>query len=95
MQVTQLIRSLTITDADANIEYPFDPAGLNLGAGSRFPALDDPAVVLADDATWMQDDEIILGIEWNGEARAYPVRMAFYHHVVNDSINGSPVLVTY
>ena len=41
------------------------------------------------------DEELILGVEWAGEVRAYPVRMLRYHHVVNDTVGGEPLLVTY
>lgn len=38
---------------------------------------------------------LILGIENNGEARAYPIQYLGYHHQVMDSIAGKPVLITY
>jgi hypothetical protein len=41
------------------------------------------------------EDSIVLGIERNGEAKAYPIRFLVYHHQVRDSIGGRPVIVTY
>jgi hypothetical protein len=41
------------------------------------------------------DDSIVLGIEHNGEARAYPIRFLVYHHQVQDTVGGRPVIVTY
>lgn len=38
---------------------------------------------------------LVVGIEINGEARAYPVRFIGYHHQVRDVIGGTPVMVTY
>ena len=73
----------------------FDPDKLLSGAGGSFVALDNPNFVSVAEATWMQADEVILGLEYEGEARAYPVRMLRYHHIVNDEINGWPVLVTF
>jgi len=40
-------------------------------------------------------DRLIIGIENNGEARAYPIQFLGYHHQVRDSIGGIPVMVTY
>ena len=41
------------------------------------------------------EDSIVIGIERNGEARAYPIRFLVYHHQVQDSVGGRPVIVTY
>jgi hypothetical protein len=38
---------------------------------------------------------LIVGIENNGEAKAYPVNYIGYHHKVQDNVGGMPVLVTY
>lgn len=40
-------------------------------------------------------DRLVVGIELNGEARAYPLPFIGYHHHVRDSIAGREVLVTY
>lgn len=38
---------------------------------------------------------VVIALEHNGEARAYPVRFLAYHHQVSDTVGGMPVLVTY
>jgi hypothetical protein len=40
-------------------------------------------------------DRIIIGVEYNGEAKAYPIQFLGYHHQVRDTIGGKPVMVTY
>jgi hypothetical protein len=40
-------------------------------------------------------DGLVVGIEVNGEARAYPLRLIGYHHQVRDTVGGTEVLVTY
>lgn len=40
-------------------------------------------------------ENLVIGIENNGEARAYPLNFIGYHHKVQDSVGGKPVLVTY
>ena len=34
-------------------------------------------------------------IEVNGTARAYPIRGMSYHHIVNDTVAGVPIVATY
>lgn len=38
---------------------------------------------------------LVLGIEYGGEAKAYPIQFLGYHHQVRDSIGGKAVLVSY
>ncbi len=40
-------------------------------------------------------DQIIIGIEFNGEAKAYPLEFLAYHHQVRDIVGGKEVMVTY
>lgn len=40
-------------------------------------------------------DRLVVGVEVDGEARAYPLQFIGYHHQVRDSIGGREVLVTY
>src|SRR5712675_592620 len=39
--------------------------------------------------------QLIIGVEQNGEAKAYPIEIIGYHHQVQDTIGGNPVLITY
>ena len=38
-----------------------------------FVPLDNPKLLSIEEATYLPDDDLILGLEWGGEARAYPV----------------------
>ena len=58
-------------------------------------SLEYPAFVAADDADFLKAKDRVLGIEMNGAARAYPVRILNYHEIVNDAFGGSAVAVTY
>jgi hypothetical protein len=51
--------------------------------------------VSADDAAFLKDKDRVLGIELNGVARAYPIRILNYHEIVNDAFGGHAVVVTY
>jgi hypothetical protein len=55
-----------------------------------FPPLDDPRVVPASEASWLQPDTLVLGAVQGGEARAYPLFIMQFHHVANDTLGGKP-----
>ena len=40
-------------------------------------------------------DKLVLGVEINGKAKAYPLQFIGYHHQVRDEVDGIPVLITY
>lgn len=51
---------------------------------------------LKDAASGKADSSrLVLGIEYKGMARAYPIQFLGYHHQVFDTIAGKPVIVTY
>jgi len=43
----------------------------------------------------VDSNRLVIGIDINGESKAYPVRFLGYHHQVQDIVGGKPVLVTY
>jgi hypothetical protein len=40
-------------------------------------------------------NKLIIGIDINGQARAYPIQIIGYHHQIKDTVGGVPVMVTY
>jgi hypothetical protein len=59
-----------------------------------FHRIDEPAVIAAADAK-LDNDDMVLAIQVDGVARAYPVRMMAYHHVANDLLGRVPIVSTY
>ena len=57
--------------------------------------LDNPSFLNVQEASHLRDSDLVLGLEWEGEARAYPISMVYFHHIVNDTIAGKPFLITY
>jgi Protein of unknown function (DUF3179) len=43
----------------------------------------------------MDSDKLVIGIEINGQARAYPIQIIGYHHQVRDTVGNTPVMITY
>ncbi|MEE8474527.1 MAG: DUF3179 domain-containing protein [Myxococcota bacterium] len=63
-------------------------------ARDGIPALTDPKVLPAEDAPWSDGDRVI-GVVRNGRARAYPIAILNWHELVNDSLGGKPILVSF
>jgi hypothetical protein len=60
-----------------------------------FKPLPNPEYSRAAEATGVADSDIVMAVEINGEAVAYPIREMGYHHVVEDVVGGVPVAATY
>ena len=52
------------------------------------PPLRQPAMLTAAEASYLEDDNIVFGIEINGDARAYPKRILAWHEMFVDEIGG-------
>jgi len=60
------------------------------------PSIDNPKFEPAQDRKdWLAPTEPVIGLEINGDARAYPLRVLTWHEIVNDTVGGQPVAVTY
>jgi Protein of unknown function (DUF3179) len=59
------------------------------------PALTNPKHVAAADATYLDANELVFGIEIGGDARAWPLRILDWHEMLNDVVGGVPVTLAY
>ena len=59
------------------------------------PPLDHPEHLLAADADYLNDTDIVFGIVVNGEARAYPKRILAWHEMAHDRIGGVELTIIY
>ncbi len=60
------------------------------------PAIDDPVFLTAEEAdASYADDELIMGVEFNGDARAYSIPLLSSHEIVNDVVGGVKIAVTW
>ena len=60
------------------------------------PAIDDPVFHPVSEApNYMVEDEAVLAVEIDGDARAYPLAMLIFHEIVNDTVGEVPIVVTY
>ena len=79
-------------------KFSVDPSKLVGGGPPKdgIPSIENPKFESAQKAgDWMRGDDIVFGIVSKGEARAYPQRIMVWHEIVNDTIQGDPILITY
>jgi len=59
------------------------------------PSIDNPVFQNAAAVDWLSPAEAVLALEVDGEARAYPIQVLTWHELVNDTIAGIPVTISY
>ncbi len=59
------------------------------------PAILDPQFIPAQEATFLEDSDELIGVVEGGIAKVYPLRILTWHEVVNDRLGDKPVAVTY
>ncbi len=60
------------------------------------PALDHPKFVgVAEANGWLKPVEPVIALTVGGQSRAYPLQILVWHEIVNDSVGGVPVTVTF
>ena len=60
------------------------------------PSIDDPKFISVQEAgRFLEDSDFVLGLNINGDIRAYPLQILVWHEIVNDNVGGIPVAVTY
>ncbi len=59
------------------------------------PALDQPVMLTAGEADYLEPENVVFGIVQNGEARAYPKRILDWHEMANDVVGDVPVSLAY
>lgn len=60
------------------------------------PAIDEPRFESVNAARgWLSDRSPVIALEAGGRARAYPLAILMWHEIVNDTLGGVPVVVTF
>ena len=59
------------------------------------PPLHHPRYETSRQARWLDDDDLIIGYAAADRAWAFPVRILNLHEIVNDTLGGEPVLVSF
>lgn len=64
-------------------------------ARDGIPSIDNPEFTSSDEASFLSDDDRVLGIIYNGISRAYPIKILNYHEIVNDKFKQKAVVISY
>lgn len=60
------------------------------------PSIDTPQfITAAEAANWLADNEPVIALDIDGDARAYPLQILTWHEIVNDTVGNVPVIVTF
>ncbi len=81
-----------------NLENTIVPREEILSGGppkDGIPAILKPQFVGPQSADFLLDEDQVIGVEIGGIARAYPIRILNWHEVVNDTIDDTPLVVTF
>lgn len=81
----------------AGVESDINMAAIQWGGVRKdgIPPLENPNFVSPGVAAYLRPSEQVFGVEINGDARAYPLRIMNSHELANDVVGGQPVSLVY
>lgn len=90
----------TVEPVPANSDAAFVPDEelrlVTLLPKDAIPSIDNPRFYSTEEANReYADDELVLGVNFNGDARAYSTGLLSRHEIVNDTVDGKPIAVTW
>ncbi len=82
---------------DESTKKSVELKALNQGCSTRdcIPSIDNPKYVSVEKAHHISDDAIVITLSYRGEHRAYPARILDHHEIVNDTIAGDSIAITW
>jgi len=109
MKITKIILIIFVLSSYMNLTVAQSKNGFDLqgslipiqqilGGGPAkdgIPSIDNPKFVLADKADYLQDHNPVLGMNYKGVTKAYPINILNWHEIVNDRFNEEPVVITF
>jgi hypothetical protein len=92
VEPTEEAQTSSTPEADGMSEYEI----VTLLPPDAIPSIDEPHFYSAEEAdAEYEPSELILGVEFDGEARAYSVGVLSRHEIVNDIVGGHSIAVTW
>ena len=80
------------------VENAIVPPGEILSGGppkDGIPAILKPYFVKPGQAAFLDRSDHVIGVRIGNESRAYPIKILNWHEVVNDTLSGVPIVVTF
>ncbi|MGI0043920.1 MAG: DUF3179 domain-containing protein [Nitrososphaeraceae archaeon] len=95
---TSTSRSTTALSAQEEVKsiVPLDQIVSGGPPPDGIPSIDNPKFTSIKEADEiLEDSELVVGLNVNGDIRAYPLQILVWHEIVNDNVGGVPVAITY
>lgn len=87
----------TVDNADVSGDWLIPTDQVFDGGPGRdgIPSVDNPQFTNVNDAPYLLDNDLVIGIKIGGTIRAYPHPILDWHEIVNDDISGQKTAITY
>lgn len=86
--------SILCDESRAQVQCTVDPDRVvRVLFPDAIPSIQKPTIVQLDQFEY-PDDEKVVGVEYNGEARAYPHQILWWHEIINDALGELPISIT-
>jgi len=92
---TDILRETFGFDESTTKSVALDDLHQGCPARDCIPSIDAPNYVPAEDAGHVADDDMVIALSLHGESRAWPARILDRHEIVNDTIGGVPIAITW
>jgi hypothetical protein len=100
-EATQEDEGLQVSKTDWKTDFakhavPLDEFQSGGPGKDGIPAIDEPKLdSIAEADEWLAEREPVIELELGGAVRAYPLQVLVWHEIVNDTVEGTPVAVTF
>jgi len=91
-----------IMETEDGVKYLVHPDKIRRGIGlpgdikDVIPSIDNPKFISVGEADqWIEDNELVLALNYKGVKRVYPLQVLVFHEIVNDNVAGDAILITY
>jgi hypothetical protein len=98
VMVLASVAFLTLSGFDyAGHSIPLDEISDGGPGKDGIPSIDNPHFLTVEEAdqALMRNEDRILGFISNDQARAYPIKILNWHEIVNDRVDGNPVVISF
>ncbi len=87
-----------IQETSEGVKYLVHPTKIRSGGPppDGIPPIDEPRFVSVKEANrWIADSELVMAFDYKGVSRVYPIQVMVWHEIVNDTVAGDPILITW
>lgn len=103
-ELNETEKAMGINVTKEGIKYLVDPAKVlpggpqkgGIGVDRGIPAINKPKFISVQEAdTWIDDNELVMFLDYKGVKRIYPLQIMVWHEIVDDVVAGDPLLISY